>query len=487
MPLVLGRRAAAFPRGRHRDSAPCGRGVHAGVSRPLHGAEDGECARDGTCGRGSRARWRRRGWVGRENARKGSTAWRIKAAAVASDTQLAGYADRVSIRPGEPLHLYVSTTARSYTVRAFRLGWYGGARARLVSSSPVLRGTVQGARTHRRPSHGDHPLAPVGDPGHARLAGGHLPAAAHRQPGAGQVHPRHRPVGRGAGRLVLMNAVTTYQAYNTWGGYSLYGGPATTSAPVPTPSASTGHTTTTAPASSPTTSSPSSPRRSGPNLPLAYLTNVDLEHSTHVLDGARGLVSLGHDEYWTTAMRQRVTAARDHGVNLAFMGANAVYWRIRLQRSALGADRVVVGYKSAALDPLKRSAEHDRDVAAGPPGRAGEQPRGDAVRVLPRAGRPRGPRPGFVPVPRHRGPQGHDVRRAGRDRDRPRLSRGRHPGQPAGAGALAGRLRARPAHLVRRDVLLHALGVRGSSPSGRCCGTRASRGRTPSTASPSGR
>ena len=72
------------------------------------------------------------GWVGRENARKGSPGWRIRPGTVASDTQLAGYADRASIRPGEPLHLFVTTKAPSYTVRAYRLGWYGGALARLV-------------------------------------------------------------------------------------------------------------------------------------------------------------------------------------------------------------------------------------------------------------------------------------------------------------------------------------------------------------------
>ena len=65
---------------------------------------------------------------------------------MASDTQLAGYADRASIRPGEPLHLFVDHDAPSYTVRAYRLGWYGGVLARLVSTSPVLRGTVQRAR-----------------------------------------------------------------------------------------------------------------------------------------------------------------------------------------------------------------------------------------------------------------------------------------------------------------------------------------------------
>src|SRR6476661_6167210 len=38
------------------------------------------------------------GWVGRENTRRGSPGWRIRPGTLASDTQLAGYADRASIR-----------------------------------------------------------------------------------------------------------------------------------------------------------------------------------------------------------------------------------------------------------------------------------------------------------------------------------------------------------------------------------------------------
>jgi hypothetical protein len=296
------------------------------------------------------------GWVGRENARKGSTAWRIKAAAVASDTQLAGYADHVSIRPGEPVHLHVTTTARSYTVRAFRLGWYGGARARLLSTSPVLRGSVQHARsidarhtvtTHWRRS---ATLDTRGWPEGTYL----LRLTDNR--GLGKFIPVTVRSSGVRGRLVLMNAVTTYQAYNAWGGYSLYGGPGNNfgtrahAVSFDRPYDNNGARIVTNYEQSLIAEAERA------NLPLAYLTSVDLEHSTRVLDGARGLVSLGHDEYWSTAMRQRVTAARDHGVNLAFMGANAVYWRVRLQRSAVGADRLVVGYKSAALDPVRRSA-----------------------------------------------------------------------------------------------------------------------------------
>ena len=80
--------------------------------------------------------------------------------------------------------------------------------------------------------------------------------------------------------------------------------------------------------------------------------------------GARGYVSMGHDEYWTPAMREAVERARDGGTNLAFLGANTMYWRIRLD------GRVQTGYRSdAVLDPLRQARPAEatsqfRDVPA---------------------------------------------------------------------------------------------------------------------------
>ena len=62
-------------------------------------------------------------------------------------------------------------------------------------------------------------------------------------------------------------------------------------------------------------------------------------------------VVAGHDEYWTKAMRDAWDAARDAGVNLAFMGANAAYWQVRLQ----DAGRTIFTYKSM-YDPEPNTA-----------------------------------------------------------------------------------------------------------------------------------
>lgn len=44
----------------------------------------------------------------------------------------------------------------------------------------------------------------------------------------------------------------------------------------------------------------------------------------------RAFISLGQDEYYSLAMRHALVSARDHGVNLVFLGANAIYRHIRL-------------------------------------------------------------------------------------------------------------------------------------------------------------
>jgi hypothetical protein len=296
------------------------------------------------------------GWVKRENAKPGSKAWRIKSKALADDTQLAGYTDHVSVLPGDPLALYVTTTAPRFTVTAFRLGWYGGDLARRVWGSAPLQGRNQAAAVtgaHRMVTTGWTPSTSVDTMGWPE--GTYLLLLTDSR-GLMKYVPLTVRSQSVAGRLVLLNAVTTYQAYNAWGGHSLYGGAgnefATRSTKVSfdRPYDRNGARILTQ------YEHPVISEAERGDPPLAYLTSMELDGDPHALDGARGLVSLGHDEYWTVGMRAAATTARDAGTNLAFLGANSLYWRIRLEPSALGPDRVVVGYKSAVEDPVTNDA-----------------------------------------------------------------------------------------------------------------------------------
>ncbi|GAA3086726.1 N,N-dimethylformamidase beta subunit family domain-containing protein [Streptosporangium carneum] len=285
-----------------------------------------------------------------ENARQGDPLWRANHQG--GEHEIEGFADRVSVLPGEAFHLYVSTTAERYAVRAFRVGWYGGAGARKVWEAKELPGTKQeppkviGATRTVTAAHWKQGPAvdTTGWPEGSYLI--RLDA----DTGARRFVPITVRSASTRGRLVIVNAVTTWQAYNLWGGRSLYQGPG-------------GFEDRSRAVSFDRPYDTSGARlfldlerdavevaeHSG--VPLAYITNLELERDPRILDGARGLVSLGHDEYWSTRMRRNVEAARDQGVNLAFLGANAVYWRIRFAATPMGPDRLVVCNKDGRLDP----------------------------------------------------------------------------------------------------------------------------------------
>jgi hypothetical protein len=74
---------------------------------------------------------------------------------------------------------------------------------------------------------------------------------------------------------------------------------------------------------------------------------MDIDADPHLLDGASALFCLGHDEYWTPPERANVTAARDAGVNMAFLGANTMFRRTRLASTRLGQRRLIICYKTS--------------------------------------------------------------------------------------------------------------------------------------------
>src|SRR5436309_1962385 len=58
---------------------------------------------------------------------------------------------------------------------------------------------------------------------------------------------------------------------------------------------------------------------------VSYTTDVDTHERPIAGDGSpahRIFLSVGHDEYWSWAMREHVESARDRGVHLAFLGAD---------------------------------------------------------------------------------------------------------------------------------------------------------------------
>jgi hypothetical protein len=86
-------------------------------------------------------------------------------------------------------------------------------------------------------------------------------------------------------------------------------------------------------------------------LDVTYWTDLTLHEHGNLLAHHTVLMSPGHDEEWSRAMRAAATSATARGMNIAFFGASPMLRKIRLQPSDVGPDREVVNYRDATADP----------------------------------------------------------------------------------------------------------------------------------------
>ena len=282
-----------------------------------------------------------------------------------------GYANEVSVLPGEPVTLFVSSPTRTFSITAYRMTGTAKSGALRVWKSPTLTGGRQTAtvvsKATRSVAADWKPTITVSTKGWSE--GAYLFRLAAMDGSASYVPLTLRSKST-AGKVVIANAVLTWQAYNTWGGSSAYtstddGGSFSTRAY----SASFDRPYVKGKGAGKFLSyeNPVILRAERLGIPLAYETTLDVATRPGLLKGALGYVSLGHDEYWTGSERDAVEGARDAGTNLAFLGANVSYWQVRLRDAKSGANRVMDVYKSRAADPVKgnRATVLFRDVGRG--------------------------------------------------------------------------------------------------------------------------
>jgi hypothetical protein len=289
-----------------------------------------------------------------ENNLPGDPNWPISQ--LGAPMAMVGYAGQYSVRPGDPVTLYASTTARSFTVSAFRMGWYNGDLARLVWKSGTVHGAQQSPYTVTSGTNtvqtdwGPSLTIPTDD-----WPEGSYLLRMDAETGAQRYVPVTVRSASTAGKVVLKNSTSTWQAYNTWGGYDLYNGPAGLAdydnrslvVSLDRPYDLDGAFMFLA------HDRPLIQLAERMGLPLAYVTSMEVATEPKLLNGASAFFSLGHDEYWTPEERGYVTAARNAGVNLAFLGANCCFRRIRLASTSLGANRQVICYKTSyTQDPM---------------------------------------------------------------------------------------------------------------------------------------
>jgi N,N-dimethylformamidase beta subunit-like protein len=301
-----------------------------------------------------------------ENQQPGTSAWQLANTADDLNGQIKGYADSTSVMQGSSLNFYVSVNpAQTFTIDVYRLGYYGGLGGRLISHAGPLDGTTQA------------PCVP--DPSTGMIACGwtssytfavgtswtsgfymvKLINAAGYQNYVPLVVRDGRPAA-----FLYQSAVTTAQAannypndqrtgkslyeWNSYGANTVAGTPRAVKLSFDRPYSGDG---------------------SGQLLAwemqlvrwleskgydVTYSTDVDTHANGAELLRHKAFFSAGHDEYWSKEMYDAAETARDAGVNLAFFGANDVYWQVRFEASAGGtANRVMVSYKDGNIDPVQ--------------------------------------------------------------------------------------------------------------------------------------
>ncbi|NWF78730.1 MAG: hypothetical protein HXY37_01630 [Chloroflexi bacterium] len=277
-----------------------------------------------------------------------------------------GFASATSITAGDTITIYVNTSAPYYHVLLYRSGYYGGAGGRLIARLEDLTGYQQPA-PHRDAATGlascAHWAASVQVQTGPDWVSGIYIAKLVRPDTGGEAHvyfvvrddTRLRPI-------LYQQSVSTYHAYNNYGGKSLY-------------TFNSGNCSTVSGAPRAVRVSLLRPYTGLQSLhgfdcylhaeyPLVrwleaqgydvgYCTNLDTHQSgkvgaRNVLLGRQLFISSGHDEYWSQEMRDAITAARDAGVNLAFFSSNVGYWRVRFENDPwTGAtESVMVCYKT---------------------------------------------------------------------------------------------------------------------------------------------
>ena len=249
---------------------------------------------------------------------------------------LEAYTDRSSYLPGEEVRIHVSTNASRYALELARLG----ATREVVWSKDDLPGAEYAVPDDASAQGCNWPVAmtlkvpPTWKSGYyaarVRLAGKdgeYRPGGARRIENSGTpelffvVRPSHP--GR-ATRILLQLSTNTYNAYTSYGGYSVYAYQGRDKVQGRRVSFRRPQVSQFA-----TWEQPFIAWAEKAGYVLDFAVNNDLEFHPELLKAYKLVLSVGHDEYWSSPMRDHLEAFIAAGGNVAFFSGNVCCWQIR--------------------------------------------------------------------------------------------------------------------------------------------------------------
>ena len=320
------------------------------------------------------------GWVARENIKAGDSQWDhgipieyagdfagkestkkkggpfsswLAPSATVSGPE--GWFSSPSATCGQSVGLHISGNGVPVSIKVFRMGYYGGAGARLIeeiTTKPVSHYSASApSKAPESTVTADWPIAWDFSVTNQTLPGQYLIRLEDKNGDANFV-PIMVTNPESKSPVTFISSIFTWQAYNEWGGYSLYKGP----------DRARGTRAMVVTFNRPYDGDGAGQFRymEFPIVRLAeklgidmnYITDLELSKNVASLQNTKSIVFGGHGEYWTTEMRDALDAAVARGTNLVSFGGNTGYNRPRLQNN----DRQVVMWRGAKNDPNRMNS-----------------------------------------------------------------------------------------------------------------------------------
>jgi len=322
-----------------------------GVTAASLGLAAGSAGIPELLGQASVSNSKRRNLIQLENAKPGTRDWQLtntrqkpgKINNILDNGRcpwIEGYCSANSVHAGETLQIMVSTNPVSaFKLEIFRTGYYSGDGGRLMRTYDNLEGVAQ-----PEPSVGENyvhecnwePSVEFEIP-EDWISGVYLGKLTEATEGIQSyvifIVRDDRPCD-----LLFQCSENTWSAYNRWpANFSIYTpheGMTSTSVPSGSVSFDRPYALFTHPVNKHKTSGgageflswefPLSFWMEQYGYDVSYISNIDTHADPARLLRTKGFISVGHDEYWSLQMYDNVLKARDAGVNLAFLCANAV-------------------------------------------------------------------------------------------------------------------------------------------------------------------
>ena len=269
-----------------------------------------------------------------------------------------GYPGKISCKPGEEVSLHVSTTAQKFTVEIARLG----ARRDVVFTKADVAGR-ESPIPENASSHGCSWPALLTVPVPADWKSGYYEVTLRAEDRGGKYVERGRRtvestcffIVRSAtpgakSKTLIQLSTNTYNAYNNWGGFSLYAYNGRAGVQ--------GHRVSfhRPPASQFSQwEQPFVAWAEANGYSFDYAANSDLEFHPEDLSAYKLVLSVGHDEYWSTPMRDHLEAFIAKGGNVAFLSGNTCCWQIR---SEDGGSALTCWKQRLVMDPVYPTGDH---------------------------------------------------------------------------------------------------------------------------------